>query len=241
MKRRPLPWATALVAVAALASWRSPGLASSFIYDRTAVAQGQLWRLATSSAVHFSAEHLRWDLLVFVCAGAWVETTAVRGIRTLFVAAPLLIGAVLFTAAPSLVRYGGLSGLNVALVVGGGLIECGQSRRWRWFWRAFLVGIAGKLAWDFRLADSPFVPLAALGIRLAPLSHLAGAAAALMVCGRPSGARASRKVGSAAVTKDQVAVSGAAETLEFMIARADLISARTPASSPKYPSTSAAA
>ena len=43
-----------------------PGAASLLQYDRDCVEAGEIWRLITSHWTHWSAEHLVWDIVVFI-------------------------------------------------------------------------------------------------------------------------------------------------------------------------------
>ena len=52
-----------------------PGEASWLILDRTAVGQGEVWRLLTGHLLHYTPRHLGWDLLAFLLLGGWCEAT----------------------------------------------------------------------------------------------------------------------------------------------------------------------
>jgi hypothetical protein len=50
-----------------------PQLAVMLEYNRTSIANGEIWRLVTGSIVHWTTDHLFWDLLMFVVLGAAIE------------------------------------------------------------------------------------------------------------------------------------------------------------------------
>ena len=45
-------------------------------YDREALAAGETWRILTGHLTHWNAEHLLWDVMVFVALGAACERLA---------------------------------------------------------------------------------------------------------------------------------------------------------------------
>ena len=57
------------VAFAVIASL-VPGVAEALQYDRQAVAQGAWWRIVSGHFVHWSGEHLFWDVLALGLLGA---------------------------------------------------------------------------------------------------------------------------------------------------------------------------
>jgi hypothetical protein len=59
--------ALAAIAVAAL------NVNEALQFDRTSLAAGEVWRLATEHVTHWNAEHLQWDLLMFIVLGGACE------------------------------------------------------------------------------------------------------------------------------------------------------------------------
>src|SRR5687767_8472068 len=87
---RDLLLPAALLAAAAFAAAASP---AALEYRRDAATQA--WRLLTCHWVHWSADHLRWDLLTFLalalaCRGQWRR--AVVALAAATVAIPLAVG-----------------------------------------------------------------------------------------------------------------------------------------------------
>jgi rhomboid family GlyGly-CTERM serine protease len=171
----PAVAALALSAGAA-AAFLIPGAARWLEYDRAALAGGEVWRLVTGHFVHWSIEHLWWDLIAFAALGMLCE----RESRTRFLAcvggAALTVSLTLWWAMPGLERYRGLSGLGSALFVllAVSLMRHGDSRRLvagAWALVAFLA----KLAWEGATGGTLFVHDASL--TAVPLAHLAGAIA----------------------------------------------------------------
>lgn len=133
-------------------------------YDRSAIIQGEWWRLLSGQFCHWSALHLFSNL----AALAGVTIIAGRGIRRWLALLPLaapLLSAFLLIAAPALEHYRGLSGL-VALLVVGTAVEGGVIGR--------VLGLAylGKLVFDATTANpSALLPE---GIVTAWQAHLGG-------------------------------------------------------------------
>jgi len=172
----PFPWVTAAVAVASAAIFLLPGAADACVYDRAAVAGGQLWRLWTGHLVHFNAAHLGWNLAVWLAAGAWLERLAPRVSRWFCAgAAPIIAGALpLFD--PQLAQYGGLSGLAAGLVVLLSLRQLSVPGESRWIWSGVIAFVALKIMVEW-WSGTPYL---ATGIASAPVAHIAGVACAVI-------------------------------------------------------------
>jgi rhomboid family GlyGly-CTERM serine protease len=178
---RRWPWATLLIVTLALAVSGFPSLAPALIYDRTAVLHGEFWRLWTGHWVHFGTDHLFWNLAVLVPAGVWAEWLAPESFRLLSLLAPGFIGAALLAFDPSLVRYGGLSGLAAAVLAFLAFTAPAVSPGDRWFWRGVLALLIIKIVAEFLADRSLFAHLEENGVRPVPLAHLAGGAIAAVV------------------------------------------------------------
>jgi rhomboid family GlyGly-CTERM serine protease len=173
------PWATALYGAAAVLAWAWPAAGAAAIYDRGAILAGQVWRGWTGHAVHLDTSHLLWNLAVFVFVGVWLERVAPRMARRFLTLAPPAISGVLLAFEPDLARYAGLSGLATGLVV---LLALDRlwagGREPRWVWLTALALVAAKMLAETATDGALFAGLGA-GVRVVPLAHVAGVAAAL--------------------------------------------------------------
>jgi rhomboid family GlyGly-CTERM serine protease len=106
---------TIVVAVVALAIALAPSAAGALQLDRTALAAGQVWRLATCHVTHWNAEHLQWDLLMFVVLGAICEWRDPQRMRWCVGLAAGVVTAVVLSCFPEITAYRGLSGVDTAL------------------------------------------------------------------------------------------------------------------------------
>jgi len=153
-----------LLATAALALVSNLLPHSLVEYERSAIAEGQLWRLWSGQFCHWSPLHLAGNLAALIGVVVVAGRGARRWLALLPLAAPLL-SLFLFVAAAHLERYRGLSGL-VALLIVGAAVEGGSIGR--------LLGLAyvGKLIFDAATgSESALLPN---GIHTAWEAHLGG-------------------------------------------------------------------
>jgi len=178
MRLRFPAWTVLLCALAALA-YAVPALGDALIYDRAAVGHGQWWRLLTGSLVHLSPRHFLADVPALFVLGALAEQRRERPLAVVYLVAALAVGATVHLGVPGVRTFGGLSGVVTALVVLVALENAGRGAPAQRLWRGVLVLVAGKLlvetcfdtSWLTAGGSEPYLPV--------PLSHLAGAGAAL--------------------------------------------------------------
>ena len=169
------PWMSLACTAAAAVIFQNSALSSAFEFSRDAIDRGQLWRLWTSSFVHFSGTHLLWNAVVVVVAGSWAERRRPGLVRTYYLIAPAVITCALLVTAPHLERFRGLSGLAAGLVATVALLTFSDGKRWQSTAIALLLGtkiIAEALSARPILADID------INIISLPGAHLAGIACA---------------------------------------------------------------
>lgn len=158
----------------------SPACHGVLLYDRTAILQGEWWRLWTGHWVHFSGSHLGWNLAVLVCAGAWLEHLRPgRLISYIMIGAPL-ISLGLLAGEPAMQTYGGLSGLATGIVTWLALTQLARADAARAWWAGALVLISAKTAFDASHLPALFAQFDSPDIRSSALAHAAGAGTALV-------------------------------------------------------------
>jgi rhomboid family GlyGly-CTERM serine protease len=176
---------TAILCSLALLAFVLPGAEAVLAYDRTALAAGEGWRLLTGHLVHWSADHLLWDVATFAVLGALCEMRGRRRFALCVVAAALAIPAFLWWGLPGMERYGGLSGIDSALFALLGASMLAENWR-RDGGRAVALAAALAAAFAFKIgfeliAGQPlFAADLGPGVAPAPLAHCAGAAAGLL-------------------------------------------------------------
>lgn len=171
-----LPWFYLILVVVAAVAIAVPSLRPALVYNRAAIAQGELWRIWTGHLVHFGWPHGLADGALFVLIGWALERSQKNFSHWSLLIQPVIVSAALFWFEPTMNIYGGLSGLNVGLLV---FLAC---RGWQrnlldWFWPAILgihvieifleIHNQGTGGGAIRFDDST--------IRVATVAHIGGA------------------------------------------------------------------
>lgn len=175
------PKTTLILTLAALAVFLIPGAASCLQYDRVAIGQGQLWRLATGHWTHANANQLFWDALAFAALGALCERRDRRAFGVCLGLGALAAALAVWLGRPELRYYRGLSGLDAALftlLAGQLLRDAIAGHRFSLAAGLILLGLGflGKITYEELQGATLFVANTA-GMAPVALAHLAGAAA----------------------------------------------------------------
>ncbi len=97
------------------------GAAEALIFDRDAIASGEIWRLITAHLTHIDTMHLVWNLGAFAVMGSILETQFKLPFLDhagLLITAGIGINAWLWFGEPGLQYYAGLSAiLNAQFIV----------------------------------------------------------------------------------------------------------------------------
>jgi rhomboid family GlyGly-CTERM serine protease len=173
-------FATAVTGTALLV-FLVPSLSGRLIYDRTEIAQGEVWRLFTGSLVHFSPSHLFFNLLVFGVVGWAISNRGYPGFRVFCILSAGLIGTTLYALTADVVQYGGLSGVACGAVVYLALHGLAERGIWRILCAGALLLTVCKILLEFWLGQFLFVNSADGAFVPVPLSHAIGSLTALMV------------------------------------------------------------
>ena len=149
--RRQFPGIFLVLAVLALVIQLNPTWRDSLIYQRDQI--GQLWRLWTGHLVHFGWPHFVVDTGLFLILGWMLERRHPRLAITSLVLIPLFISVAVYVFDPEMVRYAGLSALNLGLLL---IIALqGWQRDWRdWFWPAVLVIYIAEIVFEIMSGGS---------------------------------------------------------------------------------------
>lgn len=178
------PVVTVAVAAGSLALFLLPGAADLFVYDRARVLDGEIWRLVTGHAVHFSPSHAGWNIALFAVAGAWLER-AHRARYLWLIGVTVLASSLWFLAAmPEMTRYGGLSGVVSAMVVFLSLSEMRRGGFARAIWVTILLLFAAKIGYEIVIGAALFAAPGATPFQVAPAAHIIGAAVAVVASSR---------------------------------------------------------
>ena len=115
-----LPWRSLLLAAAAVAVYLVYGAApTEWVFDRSAIGQGEWWRLITAHWVHGDLAHASWDIAALLLFGVVFEERLRWRLPLVLLVASLGVDAWLWWELPALHYYCGLSGiLNAVLALG---------------------------------------------------------------------------------------------------------------------------
>jgi len=148
-----------------------------FCYDRSAINDGQLWRLLSGHFLHLSWSHLGMNLaglmFLWLLVRAWV--TSKELLLTIFFSG-LIISLCFLALNPEILQYAGFSGILHSLWVVGALAGISAKRGEAYFLLAILIF---KLAWEQLSGPLP-TPVKISGNYIAVDAHLYGAIAGLI-------------------------------------------------------------
>lgn len=185
-----LPLRTLGVAAAVVVAFAVPGAFDRLVWDREAIGQGSVWRIATGQLVHGGGAHLLWDILPLVLVGVMWENALGRRYWVALGLSLLAVGVGLFFLDPRLVAYCGLSGALVGLWVAGGLGGAASEERAgrlplaRLYRAAAWLGVA-KIGFEVVSGSTLFVSPANVGGSAVPLAHALGALGGAVAVLRP--------------------------------------------------------
>jgi rhomboid family GlyGly-CTERM serine protease len=178
--RRP-PWLFLVAASAALIIQLNPAWRGALLYDRPLLAGGEWWRIWTGHFVHFGWPHFIADAGLLVILGWLLEPRHPVFSRVALIVMPAFISAVIYWCDPAMIRYGGLSALNLGLLLF--LALQGWRRDWAdWFWPAVLAIYVGEVIFEIIQGGrgGGMIRFDDPGIRVATSAHIASAVYALL-------------------------------------------------------------
>jgi rhomboid family GlyGly-CTERM serine protease len=146
----PSPWIAApllAAAVAALLFQCVPAWRGALLYDRAGIANGEFWRVWTGHLVHFGWPHFVVDTGLLLIVGFIAGRRHPRFMNLGLLLMPAFISGCLYWLEPSMTRYGGLSAVNLGLLLYVA-VEGWRAERREWFWPAVLAAYVAELAYE---------------------------------------------------------------------------------------------
>jgi rhomboid family GlyGly-CTERM serine protease len=141
------PWGFLALSMVVLVIQLNPAWRDALLYDRGALVRGEWWRLWTGHLVHFGWPHFVADAGLLFILGWLLEARHPRFSYTALVVMPAFIAAVIWWGEPTMLRYGGLSAVNLGLLLY--LALQGWQRNWTdWFWPAVLAIYVGEVIFE---------------------------------------------------------------------------------------------
>jgi rhomboid family GlyGly-CTERM serine protease len=179
--RAVTPWnafpLTALMAMLAMAAYWIPALTSLLSIDLANPQRMQLHQLLGCHLLHWSAEHLFWDLAMFCILGGCCERWWPKQYYITVAISAMIIPLLIMAFQPNISSYRGLSGIDTAIFSLTATNVCIASLgRSEWsqavLFGTLLMSLAGKVAYEFVTGDLLFV--SELNFEPLPLAHLIG-------------------------------------------------------------------
>jgi rhomboid family GlyGly-CTERM serine protease len=174
-----LPWVSLTLVVIAVAVMPLGSLSGWLQYDRTAVENGQLWRIVTCQLTHWSWNHLLWDAAALALLGSVLERIDRRAMLVCLGISGLVVPAVVHFGLPELVTYRGLSGIDSAVFVLLAVLLLRQGwaegdHLWTAACLTMLAGFTAKIGFEVVTAGTLFVDAQACNMLPVPWVHVAG-------------------------------------------------------------------
>ena len=164
------PWRTLLLAALALGLHLALGAAPvDWVFDRTAVEQGELWRLVTGHWVHSDPEHAAWNIAALAVMGLLFERNLKSDLFGALAAGMVGVVAWLWWGGTAPGLYCGLSGALNALLI------AGMAALWRDRQHPVIVLVAiacmAKMFAEMALGEALLTQTAWSSV---PVAHMAG-------------------------------------------------------------------
>jgi rhomboid family GlyGly-CTERM serine protease len=172
IKRIPLVTLTVVAGALLIAS--VPAFHQLLIYDRERILAGEFWRMFTGHWVHLSPRHLLLDASAVAAIGSLAETNNRVRFATLCLLAPILISAASLILAPDMHRFCGLSAVAMAawtFLASNSLVAHKSPA----LSIAMLAAALAKILFELTSENALFDPSHDQQIRVAVVSHIAGA------------------------------------------------------------------
>ncbi len=173
-----IPWVFLGVGLAASVIQLHGGWREILIYDRAAISHGEWWRIWSGHLIHFGWPHFVADVGLFLILGRLLEWEHRRVAWISLLAMPMVISGSIYWFDPAMTRYGGLSAVNVGLLL---FLACrGWQKSWvDWFWPAVLVIYVGELVLEATKGHGHgggMIQFDDPSVHVATIAHIAGSA-----------------------------------------------------------------
>lgn len=181
IKQTPI---TLSIAVAAIIAFMIPSMAGAMQLDTTSSLLSQIPQLFSCHLLHWSLDHLSWDLFMFVLVGMICERRNQTGFALVLLLSAILIPVFAVPFAPTLSSYRGLSGLDTGLFAFAAImliVEAFQDENWQSvvIYAALFVGMLGKIGYELAYGGTLFVD--STSFSPVPVAHIVGAVVGTIV------------------------------------------------------------
>jgi len=108
---RAYPKWTIIIVMLSMTVFMLPDLSSILIYKRSAIIDGEAWRILTAAFVHFSPTHLFYNMTGFLLCGLILEIGKYPYVLSLYGISIALMGLAVYMLMPEMEYYAGISGV----------------------------------------------------------------------------------------------------------------------------------
>lgn len=183
--RTKLPFISLGLAALSLLLFSWNDAASFFQYDRSALADGELWRIFTSHFTHWSFDHFLWCIVTFIAIGYICEDISPIGYLATLVITSCFIPGIMWLMDTGMHMYRGLSGLASATFVFGALMMMRNAYQEKNMFSFSLAALGGvgylvKILYEFFTGETLFVNSNGIFTPV-PQVHLVGGVVGLLV------------------------------------------------------------
>lgn len=178
--RSSLPIWTLIIITLSIFGFFFENISSILIYDRSALIEGEYWRLVSVHLVHFSPTHLTFNIMAFAVAGWLIEKRAYPKFGLLLFLMALSISISLLLFKPELRYYGGISGLVHGALYYLALFGTNEQQPWRQISWIIVLVLPLKVALEIYQENSLLTTVFTETYITIPLSHMVGIFVALL-------------------------------------------------------------
>jgi len=178
------PVISLITTAASLIIYLCSGAATFLQYDRALIAGGEYWRIFTGHWTHWSFDHFLWCSLTFLVLGSIGEKLSRKGFVITILASAVIIPAVNWQAAPTMLYYRGLSGICSGVFITASILLIRNAIANKDLINTILpaagcVFFIAKIIYEFISGQAIFVHSDATFTPM-PLAHLTGGAVGLI-------------------------------------------------------------
>ena len=177
---------TISIAVLTVVAFLIPPVASLFEFSTVNSLVSQIPQVFGCHLLHWSLDHLSWDLFMFVLVGSLCERRGQIDFSLALLLSSMLIPVCVANFAPSVTSYRGLSGVDTALFSFAALVfmnDSWQEKNWNavWIYGILFVGMLGKIAFECACGGTLFVDSDTFSP--VPIAHIVGGGIGALVAG----------------------------------------------------------
>lgn len=177
---------TITIAVLTVLAFLMPSVAGMFEFSTVNSLVSQIPQIFGCHLLHWSFDHLSWDLFMFVLVGSLCERRSQIDFSFTLLLSSILIPVCVAIFAPSVTSYRGLSGIDTALFSYAALIFMNDSwkeKNWNgvWIYGILFAGMLLKTAYECAFGGTLFVDSGTFSP--VPIAHIVGGAIGAFVAG----------------------------------------------------------